>query len=262
MNDHVTKPIDPDRLFEALLRWLPVRSAGVAPLPAIPAAAPAPAPAAASARRGSGLAADDPLAAVPGLDAGDGLRRVLGKRESYVGILRRFVSGQARVPGEIRSALAEDRRADAERAAHTLKGVAGSIGARELQGQAAAVETAIRGGAAPAEIEARLAPVAVALDALVGALRLALPPEVEAAPPVPQAVDPEALRVAVARLGDLLSQDAVEAIDVFDGSAPLLAAAFGARAAEIRKLLKGYRFEDALAVLREAAAGARPPGAS
>ena len=63
--------------------------------------------------------------------------------------------------------------------------------------------------------------MAVALDALVGALRLALPPEVEAAPPAPQAVDPEALRVAVARLEDLLSQDAVEAIDVFDGSAPL-----------------------------------------
>ena len=26
MNDHVTKPIDPDALFEALLRWLPGRS--------------------------------------------------------------------------------------------------------------------------------------------------------------------------------------------------------------------------------------------
>jgi hypothetical protein len=66
-----------------------------------------------------------------------------------------------------------------------------SIGARELQGQAAAVETAIRGGAASAEVEARLAPVA--LGALVAALRLALPPEVEAAPAVPQAVDPKAL---------------------------------------------------------------------
>ena len=68
-----------------------------------------------------------------------------------------------------------------------------SIGARELQGQAAAVETAIRGGAASAEVEARLAPVAVALGSLVAALRLALPPEVEAAPAVPQAVDPKAL---------------------------------------------------------------------
>ena len=58
------------------------------------------------------------------------------------------------------------------------------------------------------------------------------------------------------RLGELLSQDAVEAIDVFDEAAPLLTAAFGARAAEIRKLLKSYRFEEALAVLREASGGA------
>ena len=46
--------------------------------------------------RGAGLAADDPLARVPGLDAADGLRRVLGKREAYVGLLRTLRLG----PGE------------------------------------------------------------------------------------------------------------------------------------------------------------------
>jgi hypothetical protein len=69
-------------------------------------------------------------------------------------------------------------------------------------------------------------------------------------------VDPEALRASVARLEELLSQDAVEAIDVFDKAAPLLTAALGARAAEIRKLLKSYRFEEALAVLRAPSGGA------
>ena len=234
MNDHVTKPIDPDQLFEALLRWLPNRAPGAAAAPASPTA-------------------DEPLSRVPGLDPADGLRRVLGKREAYVGILRRFVSGQARVPEEIKAALSEGRRADAERAAHTLKGVAGSIGARDLQGLAAAVETAIRGGAALAEIEGRLAPAEASLVALVAALRGALPPEVEAAPPAKaQAVDPLALRRAVARLEELLAQDAVEAIDAFDEEAPLLTAAFGERAAEIRTLVRGYRFEQALAVLRAA----------
>jgi two-component system, sensor histidine kinase and response regulator len=295
MNDHVTKPIDPDALFDALLRWLPVPAgsntatgttttgtttagtttagtttggtpdaaaagfaAAAATAPRARPAAAAGSPAVASSRgagRGVVLSADDPLAAVPGLDAADGLRRVLGKREAYVGILRRFVSGQAPAPGEIRAALAGDRRTDAERAAHTLKGVAGSIGARDLQALAAAVETAIRGGGALAEIEARLAPAEATLVALVAALERALPPEIEAALPVrAQAVDPEALRSAVTRLEELLSQDAVEAIDVFDREAPLLTAAFGERAAEIRKLVKGYRFEEALAALRGASA--------
>ena len=27
MNDHLAKPIDPDKLFDALLRWIPARTA-------------------------------------------------------------------------------------------------------------------------------------------------------------------------------------------------------------------------------------------
>ena len=81
MNDHVTKPIDPDALFEALLRWLPARSAVAAPTTGAHcgSARRTARPRRRHAARGAGLAADDPLAAVPGLDAADGLRRVLGQ---------------------------------------------------------------------------------------------------------------------------------------------------------------------------------------
>jgi len=222
MNDHITKPIDPDALFEALLRWLPER--------AVPA---------------------DPLAAVPGLDVADGLRRVLGRREAYIGLLRTFASGQAGAPDSIRSALAEGRKADAERAAHTLKGVAGSIGARELQAEAAAVEAALRRDAPAAEVLPLLDRTATTLAALLAALAAVVPPEtsVRAAGPV----NPQALRDAVERIERLLEQDDVEAVAALDAAAPLLTAAFGERATALRKLVKGYRFEDALAALREAA---------
>jgi two-component system sensor histidine kinase/response regulator len=258
MNDHVTKPIDPDALFEALLRWLPEQdSAPQAPATAAPST-PAPAAPAPAAPRGAGLAADDPLATVPGLDAADGLRRVLGRREAYVGLLRTFADGQAAVPDAIRSALADGRKADAERAAHTLKGVAGSIGARQLQAEAAAVEAALRRDAPPAEVSALLAPAATTLEALLAALAVVVPPEVEARATGP--VDPEALRAAVERIERLLEQDDIEAVGALDAAAPLFAAAFGERAAALRKLVKGYRFEEALAALREAAGGKRPQG--
>ena len=47
----------------------------------------------------------------------------------------------------------------------------------------------------------------------------------------------------------------MEAVGALEQAAPLLAAAFGDRAAGLRKLAKAYRFEEALAALREAAAG-------
>jgi two-component system, sensor histidine kinase and response regulator len=245
MNDHITKPIDPDQLFDGLLRWLPdpgLRSA------APPAPAAATAPAAAAAERPSD---DRWLYQIPALDAADGLRRVLGRREAYIGLLRRFALSQPHTFAELRAALAEGHRGDAERAAHTLKGVAGSIGARQLQREADDVDAALRRGATVMELEALLGPAERTLEALVAALVAALPPETTVAPPATAA--PDALRAAVERLETLLLQDAVEAIDAFDASAPLLTSAFGEHASRIGALVKDYCFEDALVALRQAA---------
>ncbi len=113
------------------------------------------------------------------------------------------------------------------------------------------METAIRGGAAVAEIEARLAPAEAALAALVAALRRRGAARGRGRSGGGAGRGPGGPACGGRPdLEELLSQDAVEAIDVFDKEAPLLTAAFGDRAAEIRKLVKGYRFEDALAVLR------------
>ncbi|HXY38885.1 MAG TPA: response regulator, partial [Vicinamibacteria bacterium] len=234
MNDHVTKPIDPDALFEALLRWLP----GCAPAPAAPHRAQ--------------LAADDPLASVPGLDSADGLRRVLGKREAYLGLLRTFAHGQAGAPAVIRAALADGRTTDALRAAHTLKGVAGSIGAHQVQAEAAALEAALRREAPASELLPLVESTATTLQAFLAAVTTVIPPEVE--PPATDGpVDPAALKAAVSRIEKLLEQDDVEAVAAVEEAAPLLAA-FGEQAGALRSLVKAYRFEDARALLREASA--------
>jgi two-component system sensor histidine kinase/response regulator len=167
-------------------------------------------------------------------------------------LLRRFAIGHADVARDIRAALADGRAADAERVAHTLRGVAGSIGARELQSEAAAVEAALRHGAAWEEVEPLVDAVERTLGDLITALLRALPPEA-AATAGTASVDPEVLAAAVARLDQLLSREAVEAIDAFEAAGPIFAAAFGERADQIRKLVRGYRFEDALAVLRDLA---------
>ncbi len=242
MNDHVTKPIDPEQLFDVLLRWLPDRAADSPPLgrtaPGVP---------------GPSLASSDAwLDHIPGLDTVDGIRRVLGRREAYAGLLRRFALGHVDAIRDIRAALVEGRRADAERAAHTLKGVAGTIGARQLQREAGEVEAALRRGATPEEVAPLLDPAERTLEHLITALVHALPGEAVVAP-VTASVDPDALATAVAGLEQLLSREAVEAIDAFEAAKPILAAAFGDRSAPIGKLVRSYRFEDALAALREIA---------
>jgi two-component system, sensor histidine kinase and response regulator len=243
MNDHITKPIDPDELFDVLLRWLPdrVNRAPAAGETASGLLAPSPVP-----------ATEPILDLIPGLDAADGLRRVLGRREAYVGLLRRFAIGHADAAREIRAALADGRAAEAERAAHTLKGVAGSIGARQLQREAGEVEAALRRGANPVDVEQLIDPVEQTLDDLVTTLLRTLPPESQIAP-VAASVEPDALAAAVVRLEQLLSSGQVEAIDAFEEAGPIFAAAFGQRAAQIGKLVRDYCFEDALAELRDMA---------
>ena len=74
-----------------------------------------------------------------GIDVADGLKRVAGNRPFYRNLLLKFRQSQAAAP-EIRQALAAGDRQRAERIAHTVKGIAGSIGAKELQAAAATVE--------------------------------------------------------------------------------------------------------------------------
>ena len=117
------------------------------------------------------------------------------------------------------------------------------------------MEAALRRGVVFPDLAAVLEPAERTLDALVAALVVALPPDRRSA--TPSAVDPRALRDAVQRLEELLAQDAMEAIDVFEAAAPMLETAFGERADQIGQLVKDYRFEDALVALRASALSPR-----
>ena len=255
MDDHVAKPIDPALLFETLERHrrpAPAAAAAPAPEPARgasatpPAAAPSPAPRDAA-----------ELPAVDGLDTADGLRRVAGNRKLYVKLLREFVARQGPAADEAAAALARGDTAVAERLAHTVKGVAGSLGARGVQEAAGALEKGISAKLPPAETAPLLASFRERLASFVGALRAALPEErADAAPAVPAAPpDPAEAKDAVGRMLALLgdfdpgAEECLEAHrDVFRWLFP--AEGFAAFAGEVA----GFAFAEARARL-EAAAG-------
>ncbi|MBF0537935.1 MAG: response regulator [Nitrospirae bacterium] len=247
MNDYVAKPIDPDNLFACLMRWIPPLNKPAAVRPNLQAARAVAPP---SPEVNDQLA---PLYAIDGLDVANGLKRVLGKPASYLSLLKKFVSGQANSPEEIREALAQGRRNDAERIAHTAKGTAGNIGSVYVQQMAARVEAAIKNNAPDDEIQRICEEFARTLQALLMALRQAMPQEKSQA--VAETVDIQVLTPVISKLEKLLSEDDSEAADVFCESAALLRAAFRGDAAEIESAMQNFDFEQALSVLARAKEG-------
>jgi two-component system sensor histidine kinase/response regulator len=238
MNDHISKPIDPVAMYDTLGRYFRPEAAA--------AAAPPPVAACASAAPPGGQ-----LPVVEGVDTADGLRRVAGNAKLYVSLLRRFAGQQADTAAQIEQSLAASDAPTAERLAHTLKGVAGNIGAAEMQARAGAVEAAIRGGLAGDAVAALLDEMRQTLDALVAAITAALPAE-ESAPVAGGEVDWAAARPLLARLEALLAEDDAEASDLFSESGETLRAALGAAAGKIEQSLRDYDFETALSLLRGA----------
>ena len=168
MVDFVAKPIDPNLLFRTLLRWIKPTVAAQSPT-----------------RLNAAMTPDAMLPAViPGLDLEAGLHVVLGKPARYIAVLRGFVKSQSGVAREIQEALARDDAATAERLAHTLKGLAATIGARDLAYHAGHLEQRLqqdasgqRGAISPDLLET----LQSALEAQITAIARALPEPVATA---------------------------------------------------------------------------------
>ena len=121
MNDHLSKPIDPELLFYTVAHWTGRSGEDAGP----PAAAPL----------GSGL-----------LDADAAIERLGLAPEVYHTLLGKFVLAHGDVGARIAAALTSGARETAMRDAHTIKGVAATLGAHTLAEAARELEEAIQEG--------------------------------------------------------------------------------------------------------------------
>jgi CheY-like chemotaxis protein len=208
MNDHIAKPIDPDQLFGVLLRWIR-RPDGDG-----------------RARGGGGAAhspdgrANDSELVIPGIDVPAGLRRTGGNRKRYEALLRKFAEQQDGVVDTIEAARSRGDAATAERAAHSLKGAAATLGASTLSEAAARTEAAIKSKGDVAETVRALS---LALDKLMADLRAALPEETGGNGAGRVTADPATVQQPLARLKQLLEADDGEAADFIVDAKPQLA---------------------------------------
>ncbi|MGE5259801.1 MAG: response regulator [Actinomycetota bacterium] len=236
MNDHIAKPIDPDQLFGVLLRWIhrpeqdevaPRTDGAHAPKPA--------------------RAASGPELAIPGIDARAGLKRIGSNRRRYESLLRKFADQQESVVGDIKVALAMGDPGTAERAAHSLKGAAATLGAELVSEAAATAEKAIR---TKDRVDEALSALALELSPVIEAIREALPVEPGGNGAGRPSGNPATVREPLTKLKQLLETDDGEAADFIIDAKPHLAGVL--TPTEIRTLsdrIGKFDFDAALACL-------------
>jgi CheY-like chemotaxis protein/HPt (histidine-containing phosphotransfer) domain-containing protein len=233
MNDHLVKPIDPDALFAALLRWIPARSAtaiGDAEVPPTERSAEA---------EEREIPISIPL--LDGIDTARGLVNHLRRPALYRQILQGFSREFGSTADDIAEALAQDDWVSARRLAHSLKSAAATNGALELSHCAKLLEERYA-EQAPADRE--FPPLVVALRRVLNTLAAwadsehsenshrARQPTQEAA----ALVSPEVQLALIERLELLLKNDDAAAGRLF---------------AEIKAGLPDPRQQDDLCLLRE-----------
>lgn len=194
MNDHVTKPIAPERLMAALTKWIqapaeqtdrltPNVATITQPLNNIP----------------------DDLRALTSLDTQEGIRRIGGKVEPYRRQLSRFREHYANAISELQQLITEKDVLNAEEYCHTLKGVAGNIGAEALYRKISEIDERLKQGLLPDtatldEAKALLQQVMDDIDRLDSSSS-------QTPPPKAKPLTPDTLHILLKRLEHALEYD-------------------------------------------------------
>jgi PAS domain S-box-containing protein len=239
MNDHVSKPIDPDNLFSTLMRWAkprpqqaveartlitPIKESGEVVLPEI-----------------------------VGINLADGLKRVAGNRQLYRDLLGEFTVKQGHAAAEISIALERGDLKLAERIAHTVKGVAGNLGITEVQRVAENLVMAIHESE---KVSVSLVQFASVMDAQVPAIEKAL---LDSASPGPKEMptspfNAEAAVVAIARLRIVLEAGDSDADELFNSLQDAVGGAVEKKQLEgLSASISDFDFDAALVKLDEIA---------
>lgn len=117
MNDHITKPIDPHILYNALIKYIK----GEATANSV----------ADFAEKNATADGDAPFQ-IEGVDVVNGLKRVAGKQDLYFKLLKTFVDNYTGATAKAQKLVVEKNVPELAALLHTIAGVAGNIGITEI----------------------------------------------------------------------------------------------------------------------------------
>jgi HPt (histidine-containing phosphotransfer) domain-containing protein len=240
MNDYMTKPIDPEKLFSTLIKWI---KPGERVIPDHLVA-------------GTGEESPDDegpsLTDLPGISVKSGLTKVGGNRKLYRKLLRKFRRNHADDANDMRKALDKDDTGTATRLAHTMKGLAGNLGAHDLHMASANLETDLRLNRTE-NIPGLFNAFSEALDLVMNSITALEPGKPDTAvagltaQPAPESLDRDRAHFLLSELKKFLEKDDFRAVKTLED---LRAALPGGMAedelADLEKHIEEYAFEKAL----------------
>jgi HPt (histidine-containing phosphotransfer) domain-containing protein len=169
MWDHIAKPLNVGEMFNTIAKW--IKPAGVTS----PSTSPEPDAGLPDAAAASPPATVGGLPTLPGIDVKAGMATTMNNVKLYTRMLIKFRDSQAAFADLFSAAQADADPVAPARAAHTLKGTAGNVGAKGVQAAAGELEQACNEKAPPEQIAAllqkalaELAPVIEGLQGLPG----------------------------------------------------------------------------------------------
>jgi len=242
MNAHLAKPINPKELYHAISHWCPSHVTGSnfdhVQMPV------------------QGMSSS---LLIDGIDVEEGLSRTLGNRTFYLELLSRFCDDQRHVVEHVRKALDAGDNLLAERLAHTLKGVAGLIGAKAIQPYAAELEQKLHDNVGLAELTPLLEECAQTMLVTINAIDQVLAQEkssakvdVKVVDPVP--VDHDLMQNLLVKCCNLLRDYDGEAVDLLLESEEMIANAFGVDVQkQIMRAVRQFDYDVALNLLSNSA---------
>ncbi len=133
MNEHITKPIDRNELYRALQHWIPTKNSS-SPLaqPVIPPPVT--------------VDKDTQLPQLPGINQIEALKILDNKKELFIKMLYDFRKNHSTLPTSLRELSEAGQWQEIQIRAHTIKGVAGYIGAADLMSSAKNLEDSLING--------------------------------------------------------------------------------------------------------------------
>ncbi len=157
MNGHIGKPLDVVEMFSTMAQWIKVLKPPVMKKQKQTAAK---------------VEKETELPTLIGVDTSKGLKISGGKIKLYKRLLLKFLTSQKTFKNDFLSSLDDADKTASERMAHTLKGVAGNIGAANVQKNAELLEKACQQNKSRKELKTLLDDVVATLEIVLTSLEV------------------------------------------------------------------------------------------